>query len=75
MKAVSFPCLTATRNTSHWKTQCIQCLTMFCFFDCTATLPCDRLVLSFDITPESTMLDDMWPILSNKEAIAINQQW
>jgi len=48
---------------------------MFCFFDCTATLPCDRLVLSFDITPESTMLDDMWPILSNKEAIAINQQW
>ena len=33
------------------------------------------LILSFDIRPVSTWLDDMWPILSNKEAIAINQQW
>jgi hypothetical protein len=33
------------------------------------------LILSFDITPSGGQLERYWPIVSNREAIAVNQQW
>ena len=33
------------------------------------------MILSFDVRPNSNALDTLWPIVANKEAIAVNQNW
>ena len=33
------------------------------------------MILSFDVRPNSNALDTLWPVVANKEAIAVNQNW